>query len=126
MATEYGVAPARHCQKRIPSSCWQQRAHARSKEPMLARGFSLARRFSLCRILLKGQSGRNSVGRLAMPVGADVVKFDAGLRRVYIACSSGFIFVFHAEDEIHDRKREDFAVEKIVHSLAVDSATHRV
>lgn len=93
---------------------------------MLARGFSLARRFSLCRILLKGQSGRNSVGRLAMPVGADVVKFDAGLRRVYIACSSGFTSVFQAEDEIHDRKREDFAVEKIVHSLAVDSATHRV
>lgn len=89
---------------------------------MLARGFSLVRRFSLCRILLKGQSGRNSVGQLVMPVGADVVKFDAGLRRVYIACSSGFIFVFHAEDEIHDRKREDFAVEKIVHSLAVDSA----
>ena len=61
-----------------------------------------------------------------MPAGADVVKFDPGLGRIYVACSSGFISVFQAQDADHYRKLEDFAVEKMVHSLAVDSATHRV
>lgn len=61
-----------------------------------------------------------------VPDGADVVKFDAGLRRIYIACSSGAISVFHEDDPDHFRKVEDFPVQKRVHSLAVDPATHRV
>jgi DNA-binding beta-propeller fold protein YncE len=67
-----------------------------------------------------------SVAHLPMPAGADVVKFDPDLRRIYVACSSGFISVFEAQDGDHYRKIEDFPVEKMVHSLAVDLATHRV
>lgn len=67
-----------------------------------------------------------SIAHLPLPAGADVVKFDPGLGRVYDACSSGFIAVIQAEDADHYRKIEDFAVQKMVHSLAVDLATHRV
>jgi DNA-binding beta-propeller fold protein YncE len=67
-----------------------------------------------------------AIAHLPMPAGADVVKFDSGLGRIYVACSSGFISVFQAERGDRYRKLEDFAVEKMVHSLAVDSTTHRV
>jgi len=67
-----------------------------------------------------------SVAHLPMPAGADVVKFDPSLGRIYVACSSGFISVFQAQDAEHYRKLEDFPVQKMVHSLAVDSTTHRV
>ena len=67
-----------------------------------------------------------AVAHLPLPPGADVVKFDPGLGRIYAACSSGFITVFHQDDADHYRKLEDFAVQKMVHSLAVDTATHRV
>lgn len=66
------------------------------------------------------------IAHLPMPAGADVVKFDPGLGRIYVACSSGFISVFHAQDAEHYRQLEDFPVEKMVHSVAVDSTTHRV
>lgn len=69
---------------------------------------------------------RKSIAHLPLPAGADVVKFDPGLGRIYAACSSGFISVIQAEDADHYRKLEDFAVQKMVHSLAVDTATHRV
>jgi DNA-binding beta-propeller fold protein YncE len=67
-----------------------------------------------------------AIAHLPLPAGADVVKFDPGLKRIYAACSSGFIAVIQAEDADHYRKIEDFAVQKMVHSLAVDTATHRV
>jgi DNA-binding beta-propeller fold protein YncE len=67
-----------------------------------------------------------AVAHLPLPAGADVVKFDSGLGRIYAACSSGFIAVFQLGDADHYRKLEDFAVQKMVHSLAVDTATHRV
>jgi DNA-binding beta-propeller fold protein YncE len=67
-----------------------------------------------------------AIEHLPMPAGADVVKFDPGLGRIYVACSSGFIAVFKADNADHYRKLEDFPVEKMVHSLAVDTATHRV
>jgi DNA-binding beta-propeller fold protein YncE len=67
-----------------------------------------------------------AIAHLALPAGADVVKFDPGLGRIYAACSSGVIAVFKADDADHYRKLEDFAVQKMVHSLAVDTATHRV
>jgi len=67
-----------------------------------------------------------AIAHLPMPAGADVVKFDPGLGRIYVACSSGFISVFQAEDEKQYRKLEDFPVEKMVHSLAVDPVSHRV
>lgn len=73
-----------------------------------------------------GLDTHNSIAHLPMPAGADVVKFDPGLGRIYVACSSGFISVFQAQDADHYRKLEDFAVEKMVHSLAVDVVSHRV
>ena len=48
------------------------------------------------------------------------------LRRIYVACSTGFISVFQADDPEHVRKIEDVPVERKVHSLAVDVKTHRV
>jgi DNA-binding beta-propeller fold protein YncE len=67
-----------------------------------------------------------SLVHLPLPAGADVVKFDPGLGGIYVACSSGFISVFQQDDANHYRKLEDFPVQKMVHSLAVDTATHRV
>ena len=67
-----------------------------------------------------------SIAHLPLATGADVVKFDPGLGRIYAACSSGAISVFQGDDPNHFRKLEDFPVEKMVHSLAVDTKTHRV
>jgi hypothetical protein len=67
-----------------------------------------------------------AIAHLPLPPGADVVKFDPGLGRIYAACSSGFIAVFQAQDADHYRKLEDFPVQKMVHSLAIDTGTHRV
>ena len=61
-----------------------------------------------------------------MAEGPDVIKFDPALDRIYVACFSGAISVFHQEDPSHYRKLEDFKVQHAVHSLAVDLATHRV
>jgi DNA-binding beta-propeller fold protein YncE len=66
------------------------------------------------------------IAHLPMAKGADVVQFDPGLRRIYVACSSGAISVFQADDPDHFRKLEDFPVGPKVHSLAVDVHTHRI
>jgi len=63
---------------------------------------------------------------LPMASGPDVIKFDPGLKRIYAACYSGAISVFQVDDPDHYRKLEDFPVQKKVHSIAVDLATHRV
>ena len=63
---------------------------------------------------------------LRMPGGPDVIKFDPGLSRIYVACYSGAIAVFHQDDPDHYRKLEDFRVQHAVHTLAVDLKTHRV
>src|SRR6185312_8106363 len=63
---------------------------------------------------------------LPLADGPDVVKFDPGLGRVYVACYSGAISVFQEDDPDHFRKLEDFPVQRRVHSLAVDPATHHV
>jgi hypothetical protein len=70
--------------------------------------------------------GHRGIAHLALPPGADVVKFDPGLRRIYAACSSGIIAVYQEDDAEHFRKLEDFPVQKMVHSLAVDVSSHRV
>ena len=67
-----------------------------------------------------------ALAHLPLAQGADVVKFDPGIGRIYAACSSGFISVFQEDDMDHYRKLEDFPVQRMVHSLAVDTATHRV
>ena len=63
---------------------------------------------------------------LKMPGGPDMIKFDPGLGRIYVACYSGAIAVFHQDDPDHYRKLEDFHVQHAVHTLAVDLKTHRV
>jgi len=63
---------------------------------------------------------------LPLAQGPDVIKVDAGLGRVYVACSSGAISVFQIDDADHVRKLEDVRVQRRVHSLAVDPSTHRV
>ena len=70
--------------------------------------------------------GHKAIAHFPIPAGADVVKFDSGLGRAYAACSSGAISVVQEDGPEHFRKIEDFPVQKLVHSLAVDPATHRV
>ena len=69
---------------------------------------------------------RQAVAHLPMAKGADVVQYDPGLRRVYVACGSGFISVFQVDERGSVRKMDDVPVEQRVHSLAVDVETHRV
>lgn len=66
------------------------------------------------------------VAMLPVAEDPDVIKFDPGLRRIYVACYSGAISVFQEDDPDHYRKLGDVPVEKKVHSLAVDEQTHRV
>jgi YVTN family beta-propeller protein len=67
-----------------------------------------------------------AIAHLPMAKGADVVMFDRGLGRIYVACSSGVISVFQMVDPHNFRKLEDFPVEPKIHSLAVDARTHRL
>jgi DNA-binding beta-propeller fold protein YncE len=67
-----------------------------------------------------------AIAHFPLPQGADVVKYDPGIGRAYAACSSGFISVIQEQDADHFQKLEDFPVQKLVHSLAVDAATHRL
>lgn len=66
------------------------------------------------------------VANIKLASGGDVVKYDPGLKRVYVACYSGAISVIHEDDSLHFTKLEDFPVQHKVHSLAVDFKTHRV
>ena len=67
-----------------------------------------------------------AIAHLPMAKGADVVMFDPGLGRIYVACSSGAISVFQMDGPSRFRKLQDFPVEPKIHSLAVDRRTHRV
>src|SRR5579864_7073821 len=49
---------------------------------------------------------------LPLAKGPDVIKFDPGLKRIYVACYSGAISVFQEDDPNHFRKLEDFPVQK--------------
>jgi DNA-binding beta-propeller fold protein YncE len=66
------------------------------------------------------------VAHLPMAEGGDVIAYDPGLRRIYVACYSGAISVFQEDDAQHFRKLGDVPAEKKVHSLAVDPRTHRI
>ena len=58
--------------------------------------------------------------------GGDVIVFDPGLKRIYVACYEGAISVFQEDDPTHFRKLGDVPVQKKVHSLAIDLSNHRV
>lgn len=66
------------------------------------------------------------VSYLKIAAGCDVVKYDPGLKRIYVACYEGAISVIQENDASHFTKLEDFPVQKKVHSLAVDIKTHKV
>lgn len=88
------------------------------------------RAFLLCganrTLTVYGLDTHQAIAHFSIPQGADVVKFDPGLGRAYAASSSGFISVVKEDDPTHFRKLEDFPTERLVHSLTVDTATHRV
>jgi hypothetical protein len=67
-----------------------------------------------------------AIADLSMAKGADVVQFDPGLGRIYVAGTSSTISVFQEDVPDHFRKLADVVVETKVHSLAVDVRTHRV
>ena len=67
-----------------------------------------------------------AIAFLKMPGGPDVIKFDPDLGRIYVACYSGAIAVFHQDDPDNYRKLEDFRVQHAVHTVAVDLKTHRL
>ncbi len=58
--------------------------------------------------------------------GGDVIAFDPGLKRIYVACYDGAISVFQEDSATQFRKLGDVPVEKKVHSLAIDPTTHKV
>jgi DNA-binding beta-propeller fold protein YncE len=58
--------------------------------------------------------------------GGDVIAFDPGLKRIYVACYDGAISVFQEDDPSHFRKLGDVPVQKKVHSLAIDPESHRI
>jgi hypothetical protein len=61
-----------------------------------------------------------------MAEGGDVIAYDPGLRRIYVACSSGFISVYQEDDAQRVRKLGDVPLEKKIHSLAVDVNSHKL
>jgi DNA-binding beta-propeller fold protein YncE len=67
-----------------------------------------------------------SIAEFPIPQGCDVIKFDPGLGRAYAACASGFISIVQEDDPLNFRKLEDYAVQRLVHSLAVDTVSHRI
>ena len=67
-----------------------------------------------------------TITTLAMAEGGDVIKFDPGLGRIYVACYSGAISIFKENDPNHFEKLGDFPTEKRVHSIAIDERTHRL
>jgi YVTN family beta-propeller protein len=69
---------------------------------------------------------REPIAYLPMAKGADVVEFDPGLGRIYVACYSGAISVFEQKNPQHYVKLADVPVAHAIHSLAVDTETHRV
>lgn len=64
------------------------------------------------------------VATLPMASGPDVIKYDPGMKRIYVACFSGAISIFQEQAPNRYFKLEDFPVEHAVHSLAIDPDTH--
>ena len=42
----------------------------------------------------------STIATIPLPPGSDVMQFDPGLGRIYVACSSGTISVFQEDDLI--------------------------
>ena len=98
--------------------------HGMSLDPEHHRGFLACEENNLMTVF--DLDKHLPIAFLPLADGPDVIKFDAGLDRIYVACYSGAISVFHQDDPDHYRKLENFPVQHAVHSLAVDPETHRV
>ena len=98
--------------------------HGMALDPEHHRAFLACEENDLMTVLDLDKHG--PIAFLPMAGGPDVIKFDPGLKRIYVACYGGAISVFQMDDPDHYRKLEDFPVQKKVHSLAVDLATHRL
>jgi DNA-binding beta-propeller fold protein YncE len=98
--------------------------HGMTLDPERHRAFLSCEENNLMTVLDLDKHG--PIAYLPMADGPDVIKFDPGLSRIYVACYSGAISVFHQDDPQHYRKLEDSKVQHAVHSLAVDPETHRV
>jgi len=61
----------------------------------------------------------------AVGAGPDVLDFDPGLNRLYVASESGIVTVFQAKDG-ETAKLGEAKLDEHAHSVAVDPATHRV
>jgi DNA-binding beta-propeller fold protein YncE len=66
------------------------------------------------------------IATLPMAEGGDVIKFDPGLNRIYVACYSGAISIFKEIDANRFEKITDFPTQEKTHSMAVDERTHRI
>jgi DNA-binding beta-propeller fold protein YncE len=98
--------------------------HGMTLDPMHHRAFLSCEENNLMAVF--DLDKHEPIAFLPMADGPDVIKFDPGLGRIYAACYSGAISVFHQDDSNHYRKIEDFKVQHAVHTLAVDLETHRV
>ena len=98
--------------------------HGMAIEPQHRRAFLSCEGNSVLTIF--DLDAHKAIAHLPMAKGADVVMFDPGLGRIYVACSSGAISVFQMDDPMHFRKLADVPVEPKIHSLAVDPRTHRI
>ena len=98
--------------------------HGMSLDPEHHRAFLACEEDNLMTVFDLGK--HTPIAFLPLADGPDVIKFDSSLGRIYVACYSGAISVFHQDDPDHYRKLEDFRVQHAVHSLAVDPKTHRV
>ena len=98
--------------------------HGMAIDPVARRGFLACEGNRLLTVL--NLDDGTIVDYLRMPEGADVVKFDPGLKRIYVACYVGAIAVYEQKDSEHYRHLGNVGVAHAVHSLAVDVETHRV
>ncbi|MGH9710661.1 MAG: YncE family protein, partial [Candidatus Acidiferrales bacterium] len=98
--------------------------HAMALDPANRRAFLLCGENDVLTVF--DLDAHRPIAYVPVPSGGDDVKFDPGLRRIYVVCESGAISVIHEDDANHFRKLEDFPVPPGVHMLAVDIETHRV
>lgn len=76
------------------------------------------------RLLVLDLRAMRTTATFKIPADPDVLAFDSGLRRLYIACESGALAVF----EVRDAKLTSLGEYRAphAHTVAVDPATHRV
>lgn len=77
------------------------------------------------RLLVFDLKQRSVTKTFPLGSGPDVLAFDSGLKRLYVASESGTVSIF-AETEAQLAKLGDVFVEKSAHTISVDSETHKI